>query len=380
MPIRSDFSYSAEISAYEGPPIQTLELAEPDWEPALQWSYFQQVRAGARSPVMRCADGTVEPVWDEELGRPFVAALRIAPGSGRRRARPAYDIPNRYLRGEVETAAARLVSAGRLTAGEPFRYRILARPRSESGSAGPEDSGASGIEFERLAQPLLIGRGSLGERLAGGAANDHEHADAIDLRVMMAPSVLEAAIALARTAPGLETGGVLVGGLQHDDSGSELFLDVQALLPARHAVSQPDRLTFTADTWADAHAALALRGRGESLVGWMHSHPHFCAKCPPEAQRRCLLARPFLSEHDRALHRAVFGRPFDVALLVTDHGAAGHSCALFGWRRGLIERRGYHLSGAAPHMAATGPLPNDPDNGATATSRKPGSQRSCGES
>jgi hypothetical protein len=170
--------------------------------------------------------------------------------------------------------------------------------------------------------------------------------------VVLLPEVLEQAVALARGAPDLEVGGVLSGTLARDVDG-ELFLEVRALLPARHAVSRPDRLTFTADTWADARAALALRGGDECLLGWFHSHPFFCRNCSPQAQRQCVFATPFLSEHDRSLHRAVFGRPFDVALLVTDRGPAGHVCSLFGWRQGMLEQRAYHVFGDAPTRPAS---------------------------
>jgi hypothetical protein len=374
--IRSEYRYSAEISAFEGRPIQTVELADPDWAPALDWAYFQHVRAGARSPLMRCADGTIEPVWDDAAGRPFVSAIRVAPGT-RRRAGPACEIPSRYLRSEVEIATAPLVTAGSLKAGDPFHYRILASPRTTARVVGQRDGG---IAVENIAQALPVQSGSLAASLAHSAELDSEFTDAVDMRVVIAAEVLEAAVALAASMRDLETGGVLVGTLRRDESTCELFLDVHALLPARHAISQPDRVTFTPDTWAEARTAIALRGRDECLVGWMHSHPWFCAKCPPEAQRRCVLSRPFLSDQDRSLHRTVFARPFDVALLVTDHGGAGHSLAVFGWRRGIIERRGYHVSGRAPQGIAAAGFAAESNDLARVRPPKSTTQRSCGES
>jgi len=377
--VRSAFGYRAEITTWsDDRPVQTVELAEPDWEPALQWSYFQQIRAGARQPMMRCLDGCIEPVWDPALGQPFVSALRVRPGARRAAARSvAIEIPTRYLRPAVEHAASRLVTEGRLVAGEPFRFRVVAGPAPslERRLPGHDD----GVHAVPIAHRLPIAAASIA-RLGASAERDAIAADPVDLRVVVHASVLEAAVSLAAATPDAEAGGVLVGALCRDVDDGDLFLDVRALLPARHAVAQPDRLTFTPETWADAHAAIALRGNDECFVGWAHSHPFFCRDCTPAARRTCALALPFFSEQDRSLHRTVFGRPFDVALLVSDGGPSGHSCALFGWRRGMIERRGYSVAGhtAAASSPATPSSPARSDDGPGVAPRLSESRSTCG--
>jgi hypothetical protein len=333
-----------------------VEVAEPDWEPAVQWSQFQAVRSGTTSPGLWYGASEVEPVWDAKRGRPYVSALRVRVARDGARAGGTGDgceIPSRYLREEVEEAVAGLVGEGMLKAGERFRYRVTARPRRcrIRGSVAAVDDG---IQVERLPQVLPIVEGSYVEASSGARTCDGEFADPVDVPVIMPVGVLEEAIGLAGAAGDVETGGVLVGALCRDSVRGDLYVEVRALLPARHAISRADRLTFTAETWEDARAAIALRGGGECWVGWMHSHPYFCRSCPAEARTRCVLTLPFLSEHDRALHRTVFVRPFDVALLVTDRGPGGRECALFGWRHGIVERRGYVMTGGAANLVLAG--------------------------
>lgn len=52
------------------------------------------------------------------------------------------------------------------------------------------------------------------------------------------------------------------------------------------------------------------------------------------------MAKPFFSPEDRSLHKAVFGRAFDIALLLSDLGEHV-SADLFGWQAGRIDARGY---------------------------------------
>jgi hypothetical protein len=42
------------------------------------------------------------------------------------------------------------------------------------------------------------------------------------------------------------------------------------------------------------------------------------------------------------LHRTVFGRAFDIALLLSELGGSEPSYDLFGWRQGMIVARGFY--------------------------------------
>lgn len=348
MPILSRYEFWAEVTPVDGAePLGTVPLRRPDFEPALQWAYLQRVRRALAPAVMHCGDGVVEPVWDEELGRPFVESIGIRVGTSG--VTPLSRIPIAYLRKSVEMAASGWVAEGRLAAGEPFRYRLVAHASSDESSMAEDESG---ITAEPIPQPLDLQEREMAAVVDASEARDAEWSDDTDLLVVIPLTILEEVVVLAEAAGELEMGGVLVGGLCRDRASGDLFVEVRAQLPARHGCAASDRFTFTAETWADARAAIALRGEGECLVGWHHSHPFFCRRCSVESRLRCPLLRPFLSEHDESLHRTVFGRAFDLALLVTDRGPDGREVALFGWRHGLLLRRGYRVSGGAVERTA----------------------------
>ncbi len=338
--VRCPYRFGAEILAREdGRHIGSVDLPPIDWGSALQWAQWQGVRSDDGPPLLRCVEGRVEPRWDAEAGQPFVSSLTV------RTARPGGEaaIPTRYVRAAVEAAAAGLVTDGRLREGEAFLFRLFAVPddrRRLTGEVQPDD-------FEIIDDAVPVLAASLADAAAGSTETDEAHADPVDVPVLIPAAVLEASTAAAAAAPSLETGGVLVGHLCRDPETRAYFVAVTARLPAHHVIATADRLTFTADTWSDAHATLALRGRAEIHVGWVHSHPYPCGACAPEAQARCTRSAAFLSLHDIHLHRTIFARAFDVALLVADRGPRGFETALYGWRRGLLERRAYRVTDGA---------------------------------
>jgi hypothetical protein len=352
--VRTAFRYAADVFSADGAQVLgTVPVASPDWEPAVQWAYLQSIRRTAGPVLMHCVEACVEPDWDDALGRPFVASLRVWPGSDP--AGPGVPIPARYLRAGVEAAVQLLVAEGRLEAGAPFRYRL----RGER--AACIDQPVDEYVVERIPPRLEILERRLADVADGAVRRDAHEWTAEDLVLVVRPAVTEEATRLARGAGQLETGGLLVGVLCRDPGSEELFIEVRAQIPAQHTHATADRLTFTAETWAAALADVARRGNGECLLGYWHSHPFFCTRCPAESQEHCRLSRPFLSDHDRALQRAVFARAFDVALVVSDRGPFGYECGVFGWRHGLLERRGwYGAPGAAPLVGGDVPSGNSP--------------------
>jgi hypothetical protein len=92
-------------------------------------------------------------------------------------------------------------------------------------------------------------------------------------------------------------------------------------------------------------AAIALRRRTEQMLGWWHHHPNFCRLrgCPPERHAGCAASSPFLSAEDLHLHASCFPGGHHLALLISDNTATGLTWSLFGWSRGMIAHRGFHL-------------------------------------
>jgi hypothetical protein len=244
-------------------------------------------------------------------------------------------------------ASVRLVEQGRLRAGDELRWVVSAfavegDTVDEPGSA---TSRAAGFAVEEVVEPLELGATSLAAffgraHVAGEPGSE--------LPVFVPRHVLDEVEALSRRAGEVETGGVLIGRLHRDtDAGArgDLFIEVTAQLPAEHAVSHATRLTFTPATWAAASAALALRNLHEIVTGWWHRHPPFCRLrgCPPERQRGCALSRAFFSSEDVHLHATCFGAAHHIALLHSDGVSDGRTWTLYGWSRGMVAERGFHV-------------------------------------
>lgn len=312
-------------------------------EPGMEWLQFTGVRSGALPDFLggRAADAA-RPVWDREDGEPFAEGFTLAAGpvAGRIDA----QVPAAFFAELAEAASAELVEQGRLEKGELFRYRLLAFPRNgEAQSADPELV----TDSEEIPQELDLRETPLATLI--GDAERHGPADAGEMPVVLPRVVLDEALARKREAGGVETGGILLGRLHRDSTLKELCLEVTAQIPARHTQAAAMKLTFTPETWAAVHDAIALRGGDELIIGWWHSHParEWCKECDPSRWSACPLARSFFSGDDARLHRMVFPRSYSIALVVGDHFDATWESftALYGWERGMVLRRGYYTRG-----------------------------------
>ncbi len=345
MAIVDGYRYVADMRSDSGDPLGQLPM-DPDWEPAVQWAYFQAIRQGKLPPLMRCASARVEPVWHSEYGQPRVEGIRIAFDRDDQEddRSLSFLIPQAYFRPAVEAGSSVLVEEGKLEDGQRFLYEVSAFPRPRS-AADKQSASDHGFTVEEIAQPLPLGSASLEAALAGAKRINGPGWSDSDVPLFIPDGVIAEAKQLAQQARGVESGGVLIGKLFRDARSSELFSVVTAFIAAPHAVAETTRLTFTADTWAAVSAAVNLRGQDEILLGWAHSHPFWCKSCPEERRRECPLLRPFFSAHDVALHRAVFFGPFHIAVLLSDLGDDDLACDVFGWRHGMVVHRGFYLTG-----------------------------------
>jgi proteasome lid subunit RPN8/RPN11 len=352
MALRTNHRYVAEASASDGRRLGELVLA-PDFTPAAEWSHLQGVRLGAFPALAHHGPCVVEPAYDETLGRPYVAGIRVRFEA----ADPAYEaplIPWSYFQQCVEGSAKRLVVDGALRAGEAFVYRICAFPahgEQPAAAAAPE------IAVDEACVALALEHAALAPRLARAQRMCEAAWNTADFPLFVQPTVLDQTIEMARAAGEHETGGILVGHVRRDTASCEIHAEITAQIPATHAHAGPTHLRFTAQTWSAVSDALALRGRNEIWLGWHHYHPFFCRRCDPARRHQCVLSRPFFSREDCELHRTVFDAAFSVALLLTDIGEESPSCDWFGWRRGRVAARGCYLmsrDGASTFKAHAG--------------------------
>ena len=338
--VRDDYRYVLELFRTSGESLGQVALT-PDWEPAVECARYAGLRSFGAWAIQSGAEQSVEPVWDEKLGEPYVGAFRVhLAASG------AYewfeDFPaTRYFGESARKAAAQMVESGTLSEGDRVAYRLAAFARPGHETAPPS------FHFDAADRPppLALRQTSIAGFLASSAPCAGR--DDRDAEVLVPQWAVDEATALTREAAARETGGILIGHLHRDPVTLEIFVEVTAQIPARHTQGDSVKLTFTSDTWTDVRNTIGLRRHDEIMVGWWHSHPaiEWCKACSPESQRVCHLAAGFLSAEDKALHRAMFPRAFSVALVMT-HALTGVSARLFGWRLGLLEPRGFRLLGS----------------------------------
>lgn len=360
---RSAHRFHLEFLTPQGQTLGQLPLT-PDWEPALE---SLKLAARRRGLVVNGHHATeIEPVHSEQVAAPLCAGFRGTlrlPGG----ATVVEDFTFTYFRREARAGSGELVSSGKLKEGEQYLYRLVAF--ADTVPAVVRTNGRFAVEVDEA--PVDVRETRLSDWLA--RALPCGPALATDFPVFIPQSVLAESATLAEAAGAKETGGVLIGHLHQDHAARELFVEVTALVPARHTEAELTKLTFTDATWTDSRNAVALRRAGEQFVGWQHSHPgkFFCnPACPPERRKTCPLMRDFFSDEDVTFHRTVFPRASSIALVttITDEGLQH---ALFGWRGGVIHQRGFHVVGAQQPVAVEATINPEKDHASPCPTKSP---------
>jgi proteasome lid subunit RPN8/RPN11 len=339
--LKNDYQYALMLYR-EGKHSLGQVAITVDWEPAREWAEFRALRQGLIIQEDEAGRASrVQPVWHAKLGEPYMKGFRVSVESGGEES-ASIDFTTGYFKQLAKQASVLLVEKGVLKKGERFKYLMAAFPQQKTTKA-PRPSFTTEEVTPRL--PLLD------ESLAEAARRSsfQGNVDEDDMPLFVPEEVLMEAKALSKQAGAKETGGILIGHLSSDASLPEIFARVTAQIPARHTEASLTSLTFTSATWTDVRAALELRHKGEIMLGWWHSHPvrEWCKGCSLESRKVCSMAVDFFSAHDHALHRTIFPRAYSVALVVNNLGDEDATFSMFGWKRGLLEARGFYLSGGA---------------------------------
>jgi hypothetical protein len=318
------------------------KMIEPDLSPLVESARLRLLRrrgpaaaAGYDRPVK------LDPVWHEKLGEPYVGevAAQVECDDSAER------YPSAIFRPWAKEYAAELIEENKLADGDTYGYLVSAYPRAEEQTG---ETNGTKFRIHSLPVNLPVKEGSWEATVgAEGPACGEE------LRVALPRHVLEEAAAHTRGRSGIETGGVLIGHLRWD---GDLFVEITEQIHATHAAGESTKLHFTPSEWTEVRRLMELRGQGESILGWWHSHPvrNWCGKCPEERQRGCPLRKGFLSADDKMLHRTVFPRAFMPALVASDVAYGDVEFALFGWEDGMMEPRGYYLHGGGVQRVRPG--------------------------
>ena len=310
-----------------------LHACEPDIEPACEAIRLDALRDGANGDVPS-SSFRHHPVWDGSRGAPYLAGIRVAHAG-----RECIASTRSCFEDAARKISATLRDLGQVGADEELDYEIQALP-----DAPPRRAARAAFQLEELpSMPPLCEAdvAAMFERSipVGGVANSH-------LPIFIPRRVIAELNSRSVAADGIETGSILLGRLCRDRATRALAAVITAQIPAESTEGDATRLKFTAATWEAGMAAAHERGLDEKMIGTCHSHPSraWCrrAGCTAEMQRVCKLAQPFLSTEDRILHRSVFVRGWSVSLVVVD-ATDGVRHGLFGWHRGELVSRGYHL-------------------------------------
>jgi hypothetical protein len=336
MPLTFPYRFAVVLFREDGTSLGTV-TANRDWEPVHEWTRFYFQRRG-ELPLDTDGNASVLPLWERTWGEPYCRGYRIQISQPDRRPLVS-DFPITHFREFAGAAASRFVERQELRAGEFYTYMVVAHP------APQEPAPAGGLSVTNASPSMPARAAALETYLA--RAKPSGVMDIDDMPVFISPQVLEEAAERTHTAEGTETGGVLIGTLGRDAEAGEIFAEVTAQIPVEHASSNNVKLTFTAQTWAAADAALRLRGRGEIYLGYWHSHPvrTWCKskECTLEKQRTCHLARDFFSADDEAVMRAAFPRAYSIAIVANDTAFTDLTFSMFGNREGLTQPRGFYV-------------------------------------
>jgi hypothetical protein len=363
---KDDYCYGVMLLREDGSSIGHVPV-QADWEPALEWSHTVGIRLGRLPAVTSIGRAAIEPIWHLKLGAPYVTAFRAVILSN---GKPEFAcrIPLEYFRDLAQASSGPFVESGALRDGEIFKYLVTAHPAQgrspASGTPAASGERPGDPTIEEVAQPLPLDPVPLADWLAGSVQCGK--ANPLDMPVFIPKRVLDETAELSRAAGSNEVGGCLIGHLHRDTKTTELAVEVTEQIPAPGR-SELTRLTFTNEAWRAVRAAIELRRNGEIMVGWWHSHSFLkeaCKKC--ENKGSCKTNAGFLSAEDINVHRTVYRRAFNVALVVAESPCVPLTWSLFGWRHGLVAARNFYVLDREP-SATTAAAPTEPGGQADGT-------------
>ena len=330
------YRFAVTMYRNDGSTLGTVPVNR-DFEAVLEWARFYHQRRG-ELPLDGDGSASVLPLWERTLGEPYCRGFRVEiPRPGRHPV--ASDFPISHFREYAGAVASIYVERNQLQAGDKYTYMVVAYP------AQREAGKPNGLSVVNASPGVPVSMASLDSFLA--RATPAGVVDGDDMPVFASRQLLREAADRTRAEQGTETGGVLIGVLWRDPDAEEIFAEVTAQIPAEFTSANNVKLTFTAETWSAADAALRLRGKNEIYLGYWHSHPvrEWCKsrECTIEKQRVCHLAKDFFSADDALIMKAAFPRAYSVAIVANDTAFTDLTFSMFGNREGILQPRGFYV-------------------------------------
>jgi hypothetical protein len=346
-----NYSYALHLYKQDGSPLGQASV-EIDWEPALEWCHLQGIRKGKLPPMFNIGHHTIEPIWDAEVGKPFLSSFRTVISADDGSEGFSVEFPITYFASPALKASEDYLNTGQLKPGDLLRYRMAASSGRPAFQA--EASRAQSFSVREVPKPIPLGAKSLRRLRIESVPFEGEEDE--DLPVFISNHVLEEACSRTRQGGAHEVGGILLGHLHRDTDSSEVIAEVTAEVPVLSAQSKLYSLSITGESWAAVRKAIDLRNNGEMMLGWWHSHSfmkELCQNCERLEDKSCDHTAVYMSEKDCGLHRAAFYRAYNLALVLGDTPCTGLRYGLYGWSRGGIHRRGFRILHAGPTEVRT---------------------------
>lgn len=336
------YEYQLEFLHEDGQRVQEQALRPADFSRAVEATFFDGLCRGFFSRYYPpLGQARIEPRFAETDRSPLAVGFTVMlprPDGGDHRL----AFGTTYFRSLANRVAAERIRTLHLPTDTRLRYRLAACLND----VAPPSHGAENITVEPASIAIPISCGSCGGL---GRTEPWDSPRPEDLPVFVPRRVLEETVEEARRASEREVGGVLLGHLRREEDSGKLFLEITCQVPAEHTEATGTSVTFTPATWARVRDVVELRGEGEIIAGWVHSHPfRFCPECPLPTPADCLAKVVFYSADDEFLMEQIFARPFMVGLLTAVEPrleqALGHlPVRLYGWRQGEIHPRGFEV-------------------------------------
>lgn len=336
--------FIAEVRDLGGGPVLRRALTGIDWDPLAQCARFMHARAGARlNPPLDFM--RISPLWDG-AGRRVLGlqiASRLAGGVLR-----CDRVSVSFLSSYANAAVSALVEDGQVKEGASVSWVITADAPEEpdvlSSPPPPLSFRIDEVDSEGGYDLPLRNLSDLKDRAThlGPAA---QSASGDDYPVFVSRGIVEQAARAAERAGDLESGAILLGVVARDESSGDLLLEITAQVPVMDEAER-ESLRIGPRSWRAAQEAIARRGQGEEIVGFIHSHPRHvwaCAECNPIQRSQCTKNRPFFSAKDVDVMRTAFPSPLHIAPLLSFQDQHDPVLSIFGWRGGEVAERGIYL-------------------------------------
>lgn len=259
---------------------------------------------------------------------------------------PFTKIYGQYIfRYEIRRVLMDLMKAGESLKDVDLKFRLIFLKESQNKSVS-EEKVKQKFSFTAQHPKLPIVNRKLSTFLGKTTLHLNGHGNNGDFPVYVAEHVVQTMIEHSLKNKEREEAGFLSGYLCQDPDGGELFsictdqivADGGAERPVDETGCSVVQFQFSPEIFYHAQQIVAHRNKGETLLGWWHSHPwpFTCQKTD-----RCKCTSLFFSAADVEVMEAAFAAPYQVAVVIGGAAEAPKKAVpqMYGWRDGLMAAR-----------------------------------------